>query len=671
MRNIYTQSGITLIIFLTILVLGTTAVLLSKLNKNSTAFMLEEQAQTARALAQAKDALLGYAMIYAKTHTGEMPGYLPCPDHNGDGSASTCGDQGYSVIGRFPWRTLGLPPLRDGSGECLWYAVSGGYKNNIKQPLTSDTDGLFIVKNKNGTIAGTTEAEQAIAIIFAPGRIIDGQNRATTGNTLCGENAQADDYLDNFQGISNATGDKDIIDNTNDDILKSRTSISANFWVTASPSDTPTFINAPLTREGGNTGKVIFNDTLMLITPKDFEPVYTRMDFWIAKKVTQCPKDYGDWNVDEYLEKYKVPIGDWENPNAGTYRDTYQTQINKYVDLRETKFTADFHQKHADESPVPEPDSADIQDERDKARQEAISVNSKYSWATPVSDLTYTAQSGFRFGRIPDAPSNTNDYMPDTWTSDCLDSVFNKDWWDEWKEMVFYAVDDDYAPDTTTYMWVKLITTNKSNGDWADWVAGIAAPFDTVDNNDVQELITVTGKSDGKLTWSDVSQTKTDTLAKIILPGSSEANWEYVTSMPSSLPNLKLGSLSGSNPEGFNGANFVVLIAGRRLLLNKDSNAPGYPKHQQRRKTTDEKKHLNNYLEGQAKPLNPSDTELNDPEPAPEKWRRTDQGGNLPEDGEDDTIPPGDEIFIRKPIISDYFNDIACYNAVYGCKIPK
>ncbi len=34
------------------------------------------------------------------------------------------------MIGRLPWRTLGLEPLRDGNGECLWYAVSGSHQRH-------------------------------------------------------------------------------------------------------------------------------------------------------------------------------------------------------------------------------------------------------------------------------------------------------------------------------------------------------------------------------------------------------------------------------------------------------------------------------------------------------------------------------------------------------------
>jgi hypothetical protein len=349
MHKYNTQSGLALIIFLTIFLLSATGILLYRLN-NRTGVMLEKQAQTARALAQAKEALIGYAATYVETHPDSplhkiQQGFLPCPDYNGNGiEEGNCGDAGHSVIGRFPWRTLGLPPLRDGSGECLWYAVSGTYKSNPKlsPPLlpliTNNTDGLFIVKNAdNVIIAPDTPEERAIAVIFAPGKPVvvidvvidqDGneviqekiQKRDTTGS-ICGEGAIATDYLDVFNGISNARGDKDITNDTNDDIFKKR-DFSTQFWVTSTPKDTPTFIQAPLTKTG-------FNDTLMLITHKDFKPVYERMNYWVAKQVAQCLKEYGKQYTREILLKHATKI---EN-----YRTEYTTQIQNYLDAHGTQ----------------------------------------------------------------------------------------------------------------------------------------------------------------------------------------------------------------------------------------------------------------------------------------------------------------------------------------------
>ena len=91
------------------------------------------QRATERTLAQAREALLAYAAdrpIDARVG----PGYLPCPDLDDDGWAeATCGSLGGHLgqeqrLGRLPWKTLGLPDVRDGHGERLWYAVSTRYK---------------------------------------------------------------------------------------------------------------------------------------------------------------------------------------------------------------------------------------------------------------------------------------------------------------------------------------------------------------------------------------------------------------------------------------------------------------------------------------------------------------------------------------------------------------
>ncbi len=203
------QRGAALLIMLVILILGITTILVNSLT--SSTVNTARQANTAAALAQAKDALIGYAITYGDTHSGQMPGYLPCPDPNGnagvngEGSSETCGNKDVSAIGRLPWRTLGLPTLRDGDGECLWYAVSGTYKNN---PMTNmmnwDTGGLLSI-----SVAGVNTISDVVAVIFAPGATLSGQNqnRSPDGTApVCGGNYTVTNYLDNdtVHGINNA-----------------------------------------------------------------------------------------------------------------------------------------------------------------------------------------------------------------------------------------------------------------------------------------------------------------------------------------------------------------------------------------------------------------------------------------------------------------------------------
>lgn len=172
----------------------------------------ERDRVTAAALAQAKDALIGYAVTYRDTHpdavTSELNkpfGYLPCPDTNNDGIAElTCGLKDVSVTGRLPWKTLGLAPLRDSAGECLWYAVSGRAKNSANTDVLNwDTLGQFPISE---AITGTTLAAADThttpwAVVFAPRAVIAAQTRAGAAGSECGGNNNVASYLDGADPI--------------------------------------------------------------------------------------------------------------------------------------------------------------------------------------------------------------------------------------------------------------------------------------------------------------------------------------------------------------------------------------------------------------------------------------------------------------------------------------
>jgi hypothetical protein len=150
---------------------------------------------TERALALAREALIAYA-VDRPINAAVGPGYLPCPDLDGDGWAeSTCGSLDgasgqASRLGLLPWKTLGLPELRDGAGERLWYAVSTKYKGLLNCAASSacvdmtppHALGTISVRASDGTLVhdGTTSTG-AVAVVIAPGapleRIEDGAAR--------------------------------------------------------------------------------------------------------------------------------------------------------------------------------------------------------------------------------------------------------------------------------------------------------------------------------------------------------------------------------------------------------------------------------------------------------------------------------------------------------------
>lgn len=143
-----------------------------------------------RALAQAREALIAHAA--ERPITREVgPGYLPCPDTDDDGWAeATCGSLSGHLgqaerLGRLPWKTLGLPDLRDGHGERLWYAVSTRHKGLLNCAASAPCRdmapaaalGTITVRDPggavlhDGTAADPARAADggAAAVVIAPG----------------------------------------------------------------------------------------------------------------------------------------------------------------------------------------------------------------------------------------------------------------------------------------------------------------------------------------------------------------------------------------------------------------------------------------------------------------------------------------------------------------------
>lgn len=281
--NPKSQHGSALLIILTIIGIGAAFLLVSAFNKANQ--QIERGKITASSLAQAKDALIGYAVMYGDTHISEVSGHLPIPDlgssrNTTPGEGVTAGNftgnaAELSALGRLPWKTLGLSPLRDGNGECLWYAVSGAYQEAVKSAFMNwDTLGELDTYTSDGTSGGTVSTsgtnyhQRPAAVIFAPGALLTGQSRAlSTVDTVteCGGNYGAVNYLDTvapsplinsmvnyFAGINSATGT----------------------YLFATPKS---LVIGPVSDASGNT---LVNDKALIITPDDiFRAIKRRNDF--------------------------------------------------------------------------------------------------------------------------------------------------------------------------------------------------------------------------------------------------------------------------------------------------------------------------------------------------------------------------------------------------------
>jgi hypothetical protein len=190
---------------------------------------------------------------------------LPCPDVNNDGVPDTpCNG---SALGRLPWKTLGLPDLRDGSGERLWYAVSSNFKNNPRTPLlNSDTSGTISVSSSDGNLQydGGAGGTGVAAVIIAPGAVLTRAGQTTAQDRSSAGINTASNYLD----IATVNG------NTED---------NANF---TDGSSTNGFIQGSIKDSNGN---VILNDQLLAITQDNIMQVIQKR---VAAEVKQCLNAY-------------------------------------------------------------------------------------------------------------------------------------------------------------------------------------------------------------------------------------------------------------------------------------------------------------------------------------------------------------------------------------------
>jgi hypothetical protein len=269
MPTLRSQRGTALLLALVLVLTVVGYGLLKRLNQSG--ITAQRQARTVAALAEAKQALITHALLYGEIHktnatpTGVSteddvtlpPGTLPCPERSFFASegveSGTCGSRGAASMGRLPWRSLGLAPLRDGSGECLWYAVSGSFKANASPDvLNQDSLGQFLVIDASNTpLAGAAAANRAVAVIIAPGPPLAGQNRAPAAGTReCGGNYTAANYLDRL-AIGGVTYDNAALDSTP----------AAVSTLVAASADT-------------------FNDSIAYITRDDlFAPIEKRSDY--------------------------------------------------------------------------------------------------------------------------------------------------------------------------------------------------------------------------------------------------------------------------------------------------------------------------------------------------------------------------------------------------------
>jgi hypothetical protein len=386
----YLQRGAAILALFLIVFVAALAALYPSLSDQG--IRLDRDQKTAEALAQAKAALIGYA-LKVDLSTSARPGDLPCPDIDNNGTADgacSAASANNPLLGRLPWKTLGIEELRDGNGETLWYAVSTNFKNNVRTACTSpdvggclnsDALGTITLRRNSGAIVhDSTVGTGAIALVIAPGAALirqdsvsiqdrsctvgvncDGRYRCTTSPASATPLCNAMNYLDIALGEDNAN----FVDlNTNG------------------------LIQGPIMDINGNT---ILNDQMVAISVDELVPAMERR---VGREVLNCMTAYvnaNTYNNNRFPYSAQVIVGAG-NPN---YSDSSAVTFGRVPDVFFTR---------------------------------------------TQTDGTYTTSFGGIFSPPLSFPT-----LSSTWPVDCNISS-SGGWWLNWKEQVFYAVASAYRP---------------------------------------------------------------------------------------------------------------------------------------------------------------------------------------------------------------------------------
>ena len=371
------QRGVLLIALVALLVVGGLYFFISNLSPEL--MQARRQQQTSEALTQAREALIGYAVRFRETQQAQTPpqtvvyGYLPLPDLGNTRNQNVgCTEEGcdaanfagnavnVTVIGRFPWRTLGTGPLRDSDGECLWYAVSGSHQRiqpDPTRPMNWDTLSQLDVVVANSTAAMVSAVasahERPIAVIFSPGPLLPGQDRSasvTDNVTECGGNYVVSNYLDpadgtslggitNFlAGTNGASGDTSVTNKA----LSANSNVNRRSDATLWAGNCPPNDTSPCAIVANDTGVAVTSD-LLFRTLRGSS--YFRTDInAMLDRMAECRRDQvaaGAAPPPDALTGFTPPADKTVGriPNDPCYNDT-QNPLGYFTHYRDQVFVA-------------------------------------------------------------------------------------------------------------------------------------------------------------------------------------------------------------------------------------------------------------------------------------------------------------------------------------------
>jgi hypothetical protein len=401
------QSGAVLLIMLVIMVVGIAAVLVSSLN--SSGLKNARQNTNAAVLVQAKEALIGRA-----ASDPNRPGSLPCPDTNDDGSGELLvGSECPSYVGRLPWKTLGIPDLRDGTGAPLWYALSRNFRDDNSNPINSETLGSL-------TISGNQAANNIAAIVFAPGAPLCTQSRAS--------NAAVNQYLE------------------------------AMTVVTAT--------NATVANASNDCASTPYNDQHLAITAAQLiQPVEMR----IAREVKACLDDYAatstnsstyPWanaptNISFYYSQSGILFGRLPKHQTPDQKvldminslNAFQAMVTKCANGTGSQSALkslgtslksdanDVKDNQPTNPPIPSSATSPAKNAGEKAKDEDVTCSDIED--NPSGNAIQTNLNS-TFSALNDLPAS----FP--WTTSC--TLNTAAYWPEWRNQVFYQIDNQFKP---------------------------------------------------------------------------------------------------------------------------------------------------------------------------------------------------------------------------------
>lgn len=411
------QSGIVLL--LTVVLLALAAVTFFVKSMSSQEIKMNSSFNDIAKLKQAKQALIAYAITHAdgagSGDAGEF-GYLPCPDFsqtNDEGLQDpNCDGVTVNTFGFFPWKSLDLPLLTDSTGTCLMYAVSSTYKNTSTAMINEDALGMFQVVDASGNVTqGVNPEDRPVAIVFAPGKALNGKIRPNDVGTYCGEDFEtptinANDIMQAYLE-GNGTTDNGVLstsDYTIDQFIQ-RTSSSED-------EATP-----------------YYNDRFMTITRDEiWPPIVGRSDF--------------QEKMQDLTEALAICLANYANANIDIGADTPDNIVISDDTGRRLPWPAKFNL-----GGLPVSDDLSYTDDNDMAGVAGDGYAGRYPYIVNKSNADLGLALGdvlFDSGLCGATVALSNDNIVDL--SDA-GSEFGKLWY-HWKDHFFYVLSDAYKPVT-------------------------------------------------------------------------------------------------------------------------------------------------------------------------------------------------------------------------------